>query len=209
MAARSLVATITGTVIGIATLAGCGAGDEASTPRVPVTCASNDPTAEEPTAPGMLLCVGTTGHVPLTDDRDRQHLVEVAVQAVELVPRSVVDRLSAEELDIDTDPREVDIYAVHARARLGDPADVDPLRDLLLYSRENDFADPHVLSGWAPAGCRHREFTTSMPAGATLRTCDWRAVPRGADLTGVTLGSEIDDYAVYGGNPVSWSLRED
>ncbi len=88
-------------------------------------------------------------------------------------------------------------------------ADLNPLRDLLLYSREHDFADPHVLSTWSPEGCEHRRFTPSMPTGTTIRTCDWGSATRGADLTGVTIGSEIDDYddyAFYGGNAVSWSL---
>ena len=208
MAIRSLLATALTAAVALSSV-GCGLGDDETTTPEPVTCTSDEPTVGEPTAPGMLLCIGTTGHVPFTDSRDRPHVVRVTVTAVDMVPRSEFDGLTAEELDIDTDPAGGDIYAVHARAELGDPADMDPLSDLLLYSRENDFADPHVLSTWAPAGCRHRTFTADMPRGKVLRTCDWRAVPRGADLTGVTLGSEIDDYAVYGGNPVSWSLRGD
>ncbi len=137
------------------------------------------------------------------------HLVRVTVTGVDRVARPVVDRLSAQDLGSGVDATSIDIYAVHARARLSQPADLDPLRDLLLYSRENDFAEPHLLSTWSPEGCTHRQFTPTMTAGTSIRTCDWLAVPRGAELTGVTIGSEIDDYAVYGGYPVSWSLRTD
>jgi hypothetical protein len=195
------------TVLAVVALAGC-ADDEPKTAG-PVTCSSDDPTGGKPTAPGMLLCVGTAGQVPLTDRSDRHHLVRVTVTAVERVPRAEVDFLSAQDLGSDVDPAGLDIYAVHALARLSKPADLDPLRELLLYSREHDFSDPHLLSTWSPEGCEHRRFTPAMPAGTTIRTCDWRWVTRGADLTGVTVGSEIDDYAVYGGNPVSWSLRDD
>jgi hypothetical protein len=156
----------------------------------------------------MLLCVGTPAHVPLTDASDRHHVVRVIVTAVDRVPRAEVDDLTERELGVDVDPAGIDIHAVHAQARPGEPATLDPLRDVLLYSREHDFADPHVLSTWSPDGCVHQRFTAAMPAGTTIRTCDWRWVTRGADLTGVTLGSEIDEYAVYGGNPVSWSLRD-
>ncbi len=147
--------------------------------------------------------------MPLTDSNDRHRLVRVTVTAVDRVPRVEVAFLSAQDLGSAVDPDSIDIYGVHALARIGRPADLDPLRDLLLYSREHDFADPHVLSTWSPEGCEHREFVTSMPAATTIRTCEWVVVTRGADLTGVTLGSEIDDYAVYGGNPVSWSLRDE
>jgi hypothetical protein len=205
VAVRSLPATIAVAALAAVALAGCA--DDPETAR-PVTCSSDGPTAGKPTAPGMLLCVGTAGHVPLTDRRDRHHVVRVTVTAVDRVPRAEVDFLSTQDLGTDVDPANIDIYAVHALARLSEPADLDPLRDLLLYSRERDFADPHVLSTWAPDRCVHRTFTPGIPAGTTIRTCDWVWVTRGADLTGVTIGSEINDYAVYGGNPVSWSLRD-
>jgi hypothetical protein len=212
VAVRSRLATIAApvaaAVLAVGALAACGDEDR-GVETEPVTCTTQGPTAGQPTAPGMLLCPGTSGHLPLTDASDRHHLVPVTVTSVDQVPRSDVDRLTRHQLGLDVDPTAIDVYAVHAQARIARPARLDPLRDLLLYSEENDFADPHVLSTWSPAGCRHREFTAVMPAGTVLRTCDWRAVTRGADLTGVTLGSEIDDYAVYGGNPVSWSLRDD
>jgi hypothetical protein len=132
----------------------------------------------------------------------------VTVTAVDRVSSAEVDFLTAQDLGSDVDPTGIDIYAVHALARLSEPATLDPLRDLLLYSREHDFADPHVLSTWSPDGCVHRTFAAAMPAGSTIRTCDWVWVTRDADLTGVTIGSEINEYAVYGGNPVSWSLRD-
>jgi hypothetical protein len=207
VAVRTRLATIAVAVLAVVSLAGCG-GDDPE-PAGPVTCSSEAPVGATPTSPGMLLCVGTAGQVPLTDRSDRHHVVRVTVTAVERVPRAEVDFLSAQDLGSDLDPTAVDIYAVHALARLSKPADLDPLRDLLLYSREHDFADPHVLATWSPEGCEHRQFAPSMPAGTTIRTCDWLSVTRGADLTGVTLGSEIDDYAVYGGNPVSWSLRDE
>ncbi len=207
MAARLRPAAIAVAVLAVVSLAGCG-GDDPQ-PAEPVTCSSEAPVGAEPTSPGMLLCVGTAGQVPLTDRDDRHHVVRVTVTEVERVPRAEVDFLSAQDLGSDVDPTTIDIYAVHALARLIKPADLDPLRDLLLYSREHDFADPHVLSTWSPEGCELRVFARTMPADTTLRTCDWVWVTRGADLTGVTLGSEIDDYAVYGGNPVSWSLREE
>jgi hypothetical protein len=204
VAVRSLPATIAVATLVVLASAGCGAEDVDARP---VTCTSEDPTLGAPTAPGMLLCVGTPAQVPLTDRSDRHHVVRVIVTAVARVPRAEVDDLTRRELGVDVDPTGIDIYAVHAQARLDDPATLDPLRDVLLYSREHDFADPHVLSTWSPEGCVHQRFTAAMPAGTTIRTCDWRWVTRGADLTGVTLGSEIDEYAVYGGNPVSWSLR--
>ncbi len=206
MAVRTRPATIAVTVLAVLALAGC-ADDEPEAAR-PVACSSDDPVGGTPTAPGMLLCVGTAGQVPLTDRRDSPHLVRVTVTEVSRVPRSEVDFLSAQDLGSRVDPTGLDIYAVHALARLSRPADLDPLRELLVYSREHDFADPHLLSTWSPQGCDYRHFTRAMPAGTTIRTCDWRWVTRGADLTGVTVGSEIDDYAVYGGNPVSWSLRD-
>jgi hypothetical protein len=205
VAVRSLPATMVVAALGALASAGCGAEEVDARP---VTCTSEEPTAGAPTAPGMLLCVGTAGHVPLTDRSDRRHLVEVTVTGVERVPPGEVDGLTAGQLGTDVDPSAIDIYAVHAEARLGEPADLDPLGDVLLYSREHDFADPHVLSTWSPDGCVHERFTAAVPAGATLRTCEWVWVTRGAELTGVTLGSEIDEYAVYGGNPVSWSLRD-
>ena len=207
VALRSLAATAL-TAAAALSGAGCGLGDDEAVTPEPVACTTHEPMVGEPTAPGMVLCVGTTGHVPFTDDRDRHHVVQVTVQAVDMAPRSVVDQLTSEELDIDSDPASVDVYAVRATARLSQPAALNPLRDLLLYSEEHDFADPHVPSTWSPEGCVLKRFTPAMSPGATIRTCDWRAVTRGADLTGVTLGSEIDDYAVYGGNPVSWSLRD-
>ncbi len=195
------------TALAVLACVGC-AGDDHG-PARPVTCSSDAPSAGRPTAPGMLLCVGTAGRVPLTDRNDRLHFVRVTVTGLDRVPRAEVDFLSAQDLGADVDPTSIDIYAVHALARLSKPADLDPLRDLLIYSRENDFADPHVLATWAPEGCQHRRFTPAMPAGTSIRTCSWVWVTRGADLTGVTIGSEIDDYAVYGGYPVSWSLRDD
>jgi hypothetical protein len=207
VALRSLPATIAAAVLAVLALAGC-MGDEPE-PGNPVTCSSDAPTGGTPTAPGMLLCIGTAGQVPLNDRGDHPHLVRVTVTAVERVPRAEVDFLSARDLGSDVAPDGIDIYAVHALARLSKPANLDPLRDLLLYSREHDFADPHILSTWSPEACQHRRFTPAKPAGTTIRTCDWMAVTRGANLTGVTLGSEIDDYAVYGGNPVSWSLRDE
>ena len=208
MAVRSRLATTVVAALSLSTLAACGDDDRRAV-ETAVTCTTRGPTPGEPTAPGLLLCPGTTGNLPLTDAADRHHLVPVTVVSVDLVPRSEVDRLTQQQLDSEVDPTGIDIYAVHASATLAEPARLDPLRDLLLYSEEHDFSDPHVLSTWSPAGCVHERFAAAMPAGTTIRTCDWRWVTRGADLTGVTLGSEIDDYAVYGGNPVSWSLRDE
>jgi type IV pilus biogenesis protein CpaD/CtpE len=73
VAVRSLPATIVLAACAVLALAGCA--DDEPTPAGPVTCSTGEPTAGRPTAPGMLLCVGTAGHVPLTDRNDRHHVV--------------------------------------------------------------------------------------------------------------------------------------
>ena len=171
MAVRPRPAAIAVAVFAVASLAGCGA----TIPRrpAPVTCSSDAPSRRgaHRSRHAALRRHGRSGAAHRPDDR--HHVVRVTVTAVDRVPRAEVDFLSAQDLGSDVDPDTIDIYAVHALARLSKPADLDPLRDLLLYSREHDFADPHVLSTWSPEGCEHRQFAPSMPAGTTIRTCDW------------------------------------
>lgn len=197
-------------------LAGCTGGADETAPEgdttdpAAVDCTTSPETEDGLTAPGEVLCLGSTATVPVVD--------EGSAGVVEVTVTEVRELAQEERVKFDQSPfygsrypsSEFDVHLVRYTAKVvsedteGAFTGADTVFDVAWASVQPWADEVDAPIGVGPTGCRGADHARGEAADAEVKGCEWAFVRKG-EVVGARFWNVTDGYhPEAGGDYVYW-----
>lgn len=202
-------------LLGLAACTGGGAEDAApdEEPTDPTTteCTSSPQEQDGMTAPGEVLCLGTTATVPVVED-GASGVIELAVTGVGQLPQGERAKLDDYPFYSSNFPSsEWDVHLVRYTVKVvsedteGAFTGSDTVFDVSWSSVQPWAEEVDSPIGVGPTGCRSADHARGQEPDAEVKGCEWAFVRKG-DVHGARFWNTSSGYHPRtGGDYVYWS----